>query len=235
MKTFAALLFATIVSSTCMLAQLNFGGGPHLGLAFTSLKKPVGDAYGTGAIFGAHGEVDINKFITLRLSFDYTTVGADAAKLKTAVTQQFIQEIEKLVGVPLDDQAKAAITSSITSVSGGRASAPAIGVSGLGKLPTGTTVTPYGIVGFGINFLSNSDLTIESTGLTVNGGQVLNPGTNTKKLDSETKFGMNFGAGAEMKLNKLVKLYLELRYNIIFTEGGSSSIFPVVVGATFGI
>jgi hypothetical protein len=49
---------------------------------------------------------------------------------------------------------------------------------------------------------------------------------------SETKFGLNFGAGAEFAVSAVV-LYLELKYAMVFTSPENSSHIPIVVGATF--
>jgi hypothetical protein len=45
----------------------------------------------------------------------------------------------------------------------------------------------------------------------------------------ETKFGMNFGAGVEFKLGSL-KMFVEGKYVMIFTEGEKTGIIPVTVG-----
>jgi hypothetical protein len=49
---------------------------------------------------------------------------------------------------------------------------------------------------------------------------------------SETKFGLNFGAGAEFALSSVV-LYFELKYVLVFTSPSNSSHLPIVLGATF--
>ncbi len=53
------------------------------------------------------------------------------------------------------------------------------------------------------------------------------------KGDSTTKFGMHFGAGTEYKINKNIGIFGEFKFIIIFTEGSSTSVFPLMFGANF--
>jgi hypothetical protein len=45
---------------------------------------------------------------------------------------------------------------------------------------------------------------------------------------------MNFGAGAEFKL-AVVRLFFEFKYVLVFTDGSSTGLIPLVVGASFGL
>jgi opacity protein-like surface antigen len=222
-------------------AQIAFGGGgAQFGIAFSSFTKPAGDLYGTGLVFGGHGDININKYIAVRLSFDYPTFGADGEKLKGVASDASVNAVQDFLGRGLSAQEVAEVKGTIKSADGGRVSAPAIFVTGLGKLPTGSMVTPYGLLGFGITFLSFGDINYESSGVSARDPQtgqltqVIPAGSQSVKIDSQTKFGIQFGAGSEFKLSKLVRLYFEAKYSLIFTDGGSSSYFPLVVGATFG-
>jgi hypothetical protein len=100
-------------------------------------------------------------------------------------------------------------------------------VDALGKIPIqGSPLTPYGVFGFGMNFLSASDGVIKYQG-------VEQPNLGIKG-DSSTKFGLNFGAGAEFAVSPMVKLFLEFKYLLVFTSGESTGLLPLMVGATFG-
>jgi hypothetical protein len=72
-----------------------------------------------------------------------------------------------------------------------------------------------------MNFLSVSD--IEVSDPTAGSGKV--------ETDSETEFGLNFGAGAEFRLAALT-IYLEVKYVMIFTEGSNTTHIPVMIGIT---
>ena len=229
-----ASLAMAFFAGNSMAQSLSFSGGPQVGIAFSSFKNPAGDLYGTGILFGGHGEVSINKYISVRLSFDYATFGSDKDKLKGFVQDEAVRTIEKLIGGPLTPQDVATVRGTISSADGGRVSPPSVFVAGLGRVPTGTMFTPYGLLGMGITFLSFADLSFQSSGVIVNGNQAIPAGTNSSKIDSETKFGIQFGGGSEFKLSKLVKLMFEAKYAMIFTSDGSSSYFPIVIGATFG-
>jgi opacity protein-like surface antigen len=109
-----------------------------------------------------------------------------------------------------------------SDISGGNVGMFGITASGLGKLPLQGGVTPYGILGFGLYISGTSDLVAKV------GGQ-----TYTSKFESTTKFGMHFGAGTEYKINKHIGIFGEFKFIIIFTEGSSTSVFPLMFGANF--
>lgn len=233
---FVGVLLVAVGSSS--IAQLSYGGGAQFAAAFSSFKP---DFYGTGLVFGAHGDLDFNKYLTLRLAFDYITFGADAGKLKTSAQDGAVAEAQSILGRQLTPAESNTVRTAITSVDGARSSAPSISVSALGKLPTGSIVTPYAIVGIGMTFLSFGDLNLtgDGVGVTVTDGQghnhpLIPAGTVSEKVDSQTKFGIQFGAGSELKLSKLIRLFLEVRYNLVFTNDSNSSYFPIMVGVTFG-
>ena len=48
----------------------------------------------------------------------------------------------------------------------------------------------------------------------------------------ETKFGLNFGAGAEFKFGQF-KAFIEFKYVLIFTKDESTGHMPITIG--FGI
>jgi opacity protein-like surface antigen len=107
-----------------------------------------------------------------------------------------------------------------SDISGGNVSIISFGLEGLGKLPLkGSPVTPYGLFGLGLNISSTSDLMYK--------------GQTALTSESKTNFGIDFGVGAEFKIAKTVSLFGEFKFLLIFTEGSSTSIFPLTVGATF--
>jgi len=210
----AVLLIACVGS-----AQIKFGAGPQLGVSFASAPKPLDKVYGFGFGFGAHGDVMFNKYFTARLSFDYHMFSADESELSNFIRNNFTDQN----GQPLQNVA----------VTGGGASIIGIMASGIGKLPLGGSVTPYATVGIGYGSLSTSDLKVTFGG-----------GGGTIPVDTESGFSLAFGAGSEFAISKVVSLYGEVKYVLIFTSeetdpqtgqksGGSSSHLPITFGATF--
>lgn len=239
-KHWAILVAALGLISSFANAQIAFDGGAQFGIAFSSFAKPAGDLYGTGLVFGGHGDMSINKYLSVRLSFDYATFSADGDKLKGVAADASVNTVQEFLGATLNAQDNALVRGTVKSADGARVSAPSIFVTGIGKLPTGSMITPYALLGFGMTFLSFGDVNFNSTGVRVQNNQtgqtvqVIPAGNQSVKIDSQSKFGMQFGIGSEFKLSKPVKLYFEVKYNLIFTEGKSSSYFPLVVGASFG-
>jgi len=203
MKRVLALVFTLMVLINVNAKAVGLGVGGQLGFGLSSFAKPVGDLFGGGLAFGVHGDLNIIKYVSVRLSFDYGTYSSDKEKIK-----QFFNAPQG------------------TEISGLNAGVFGITVGGLGKVPTGSLVTPYGLLGLGIHILSIGD------------GKATVPGFPAQDikvgLDSQTKFGIHFGAGTEFALNKLV-LFFEFKYVLVFTEGSSSGLIPIMVGATYNI
>lgn len=209
----AVVIILLLLGSTNAQAQLSFGGGPHAGFSFSSFPKAVKDFYGIGIGFGAHGDLNIVKFVTVRLNFDYHIFASDK---------------DKLLPANLVDQFGNPIPKSDLSISGLNAKAFGITANGIGKLPTGSPFTPYAVVGFGIHILNISDGTL-----------TYKPATQSfpiqTGLGSETKFGLDFGAGSEFAIGPKLKLFMDVKYVIIFTSNESTGHIPLTVGATFAI
>ena len=188
---------------------LKFGAGPQVGLSFSSFPDVVKDYYGSGIGFGAHGDMEIMKYIAVRLNLDYHMFGFNSDK--------FAQQLAQANNVNAGD----------IKVDGGSAKIFGITLNGLGKIPTASPVTPYGLFGFGIHANSISDLSVSYRG---------QPQPQlTRKFEGETKFGINFGAGAEFKVSKLVTLFFDIKYVIIFTSDNSTKHVPLTLGASFRI
>lgn len=195
------LAFALLFAASLTRSEVKFGGGGHAGFGFSSFPQGVSDYYGTGFLFGAHGDLTIMKYVGARLNLDYSVYASNKDKIIQALAP-----------------------GTQATLSGLNANAFSITMNGLGKIPTGSALTPYGLFGFGIHILSISDGKAEVQGQTYE----IKTG-----LDSQTKFGLNFGAGTEFALSA-VKLFFEFKYVLIFTEGSSTGLIPLVFGVTFG-
>ena len=185
-------------------AEISFGAGPHAGVSFSSLPDPSGKYFGTGFLFGAHGDVNIAPFLTTRLSLDYSIFSSDKEKIKNDLAAQF--------GGVASDYTAEGLNVSMFSVY----------VDGKGKIQTGSSITPYGLFGLGLNFVSVSE---SKAVRTADGASLTNPST------SSTDFGLNFGAGTEFSAGSVI-LYIEFKYALILSSP-SGSHFPIVLGATF--
>jgi opacity protein-like surface antigen len=138
---------------------------------------------------------------------DYNVFSSNKSKLKDLIAQQNPQ-----------------VQASSIDISGLNISIFGITLNGIGKLPTGSAFTPYGILGFGIHILGISDGTASANGQST----PISTG-----VANQTKFGLNFGAGSEFALG-ITKLFFEVKYVLIFTEGNSTGHVPILVGVSFG-
>lgn len=196
------LACALLLTAGTSFGQMKFGVGPHVGISFSSFPKPTDQIYGIGFNFGAQGELELMKNIGIRLGLDYGTFSSDKTKFGYTNGGQ---------AIPSSD------------ISGLGVGIFGLSVSGVGKLPLKGGITPYGLVGFGLNFISVSDLVVK-----VNGQDFT-----TIKGDSNTKFGIHFGVGTEYRVAKNIGIFGEFKFNLIFTEGSSTSTFPLMFGANF--
>lgn len=204
MKHIAIALLLVAVMGGTSNAQLSFGGGAHGGLAFASFPQPLNEYYGVGFGGGANADLNIVRFLTLRMNLDYHSFPSDKAKLKNLFT----------VTDPNGNPAEFTVEGANRSIIG-------ITLNAIGKIPTGSPVTPYGLLGFGMHIGSASDLKIVTSGQTF-----------TETFESATKFGLNFGLGSEFKVGA-AKLSAEVKYVLIFTENQNTAYIPVTLGVTF--
>ncbi len=199
-------------------AQFSVGGGVQGGLALSSFPDPVKDYYGLGFGGGAHLDLNVLRYLTIRLRGDYDVFSSDKSKFAAAIAKEFTVH-----GVAADPAQ--------TTFDGLNTSDIGITLSGIGKLPTKSIVTPYALLGIGVHILNASNQTISYTGL----GDITQSLVDLNIVEqptSTTKFGMNFGAGAEFALGTF-KLFIEFQYVIIFTPDKSTSYMPITIG--FGI
>jgi opacity protein-like surface antigen len=128
--------------------------------------------------------------------------------------------------MPLDDQKLLedfGILPSGLNVSGGSANVITAGLDFKANLaPMTANVSPYFVVGGGLFRLSASDARIsyQGTSATVQG-------------NSETAFGIGFGAGFDFRLNNRLALFLEGKYSIGFTDVDNTQYFPIKIGLAF--
>ena len=204
-----AALCIVIVAASGNAQKVSFGAGVKGGLTISAFQDLIKDFYGIGYTFGGHFDVNIVPAFGLRLGVDYYSFGADTDKLKPFVAAE--------AGVPV---------SSIESLSGGAINIFAVTVNGLGKIPTKSSVVPYGLFGVGIHNISLSDISGSA------GGQSGSLSADDIGFKEGTKFGLNFGVGTEFHLKKIV-LFIQAGYTLVFTEDESNGGIPIVVGVSF--
>jgi len=200
-KALVVLLAVGCLAATAH-AQVKFGAGPHLGFAFSSFPKPADQYYGFGFGFGAQGEVEFIKYVSMRLNFDYLVFSADKAKFGYTGGGQ---------PIPTSD------------ISGGNAKSVSITVTGLGKIPTASSFTPYGMFGFGLYIGSVSDISV-----TYQGKEYPFP-----TGDSKTNFGIHFGVRSEFKVSHAISVFGDFKFVLVFSEGSSTSVFPFTFGMNY--
>ena len=189
-------------------SQVSLTAGVGGGMSISSFPKPANDFYGIGYGGGAHVDMNVAPFLTFQLSGDYYTFPADKAKLKGLypVTDQF--------GNPTDN----------FSVSGGTFSIVGVMFNAVGKILTGSAVTPYGLIGAGVQIGSQTDVTVSSGGQTI---------FVDKAGSSDTRGGLDFGAGSMFSLGRAVTLSVDVRYVIVLLPGSNMVHIPVSLGLTF--
>ena len=184
--------------------------GLHGGPAISAFEDLISDFYTIGFGGGAHVDVNVAPFFTLRLNGEYFTFSSDKEKLKAAIAPQF--------GLQPSD---------ISDAGGGAINVVIVTLNALGKIPTKSAVTPYGLFGFGIHSISLSDLT---------GSVMGQSGTITADdigFKEGTKFGLDFGFGLEFQASKTANISVEFKYVLVFTENNSNGAMPITLGASF--
>jgi len=209
----AAAVILTIVFFAAMgrAQNVKFSVGPQAGIAIEAFESPWSDYFGAGFGGGAHADVDIIKFFSVRLSVDYYTFASDKDKLKTLIADYY--------GI---------LPSDISSLSGGNVGAFNVSMQAIGKIPTPSSVTPYALFGIGIHSLTLSDL--NGTSPTYGSGTITSDQVN---FDGGTKFGLDFGFGIEYAASRQVSLMAEFRYVLVFTKIQNNGAMPITIGANF--
>lgn len=205
MKRILAVVAVVLLMAGTASAQFSFGGGGHLGISLAAFPEGLKDYYGMGFGGGLHADGNLAKFLTVRFNVDYHTFGFDDKK--------FEEEVARANGVNATD----------LEFTGWRANIIGLTLNGIGKIPTRSMVTPYGLVGLGMHLMSMSDPKMTYQ------GQDVSPNLGLAKGESQTKFGLNFGAGAEFSFGK-AKITFEVKYVMIFTEGKNTNHIPITIG-----
>ena len=85
--------------------------------------------------------------------------------------------------------------------------------------------------GGGIYHFNSYD--VSGPGLLTDRGLRLGYGKGTSSSESETKFGLNGGAGITFGRGN-TRFFVEARYHSVFTEGENANFVPIAVGVQFG-
>ena len=208
MKRFLGVLLILALATSGSKAQVRWGFGAQGGVSISSFEKDIKDYYGLGFGGGVHVDAELNKYFTGRFQFDYHMFSSDKDKLSGQIAQNS--------GVPASD----------VKVEGWNVSIMGIYLNALGKLPTGSAFVPYALAGVGMNIVGQSDPKVTYQGQDVT-SQVFS------KPESKTKFGIDFGAGADYAVSKNVCIGLEFRYVLIFTENNSNAHMPISLIFTY--
>lgn len=178
-------------------AEMSFGGGAHSGLAFS--KPDQYSLYGLGFGGGAHGDLNIIPALALRLNFDYHSFPLDKSALRVAGN------------IP-----------NTIDIQGGNISSIGITVNALGKIQTGSSVKPYGLLGFGLQLMNTGDVRYSANGRSVD-----------YTYDGTTNFGLNFGVGVEFAVGYRTKLFFDAKYVLIFASPATKGYIPLTFGVSF--
>lgn len=206
MKHTICMAFALVALAASSRAEIRFGGGVQGGLAISAFGSSS-KFYGLGFGGGAHGDLRIIDELTVRINVDYNAFPSDKDKVHDlfVVTDPF--------GRPVPFE-----------VSGGNRTIVTIELNGIGKIPTHSAVTPYGILGFGLNIGSVSDIKVAARGETI---------STVPTPSADTRFGLNFGAGSEFNVSRWSRLFFDVKYVLIFTGDGTVAYVPFTVGWSF--
>jgi len=206
----AIVAFILLTNMVNAQQRVTFGAGAQAGIAIEAFQASIKDYYSIGYGGGGHFDVNFMPALTTRMNIEYYSFASDKDKLK--------QQLAPLYGVQPGD---------ITGLSGGTIGVFIVSLNAIGRVPTGTNVSPYGLFGLGIHSISLSDLSGSAFGQT---------GTLTAEdlgVKTGTKFGLNFGVGVDMRVARGVNLNLEFKYVLVFTEDETNAAMPIMVGVTF--
>lgn len=222
--------------------SVTYALGANAGIAVSALESDLSDYYGLGYGGGVHFDINIFQFLTTRMNVEYYFFPSDKSKFP------------QLVAFGLAEQAgysdfyaptvAGKLEPYISDISGATVSFFNVNFDVIGKLVTEASITPYGLFGIGIHSYSISDLTLN--GPTVDlavqgpardnkGNVIISPLTASASelnINTGTRFGMNFGVGAEFDITHSYTLDIECKYVLIFTENNSNGAIPIMVGLT---
>jgi opacity protein-like surface antigen len=180
----------------------------------------AGDAFKMGFGGGIGAEYFVIDNLSVGGSFQYNTFKfkeSDEEKALIEEAKAMIAELEQEIADETDPVLKAyleallaAAKEELTALEGemeGSVKLMPFGVYGKYYIPMEGKLAPYFMGGVGAYRFSNGD--------------------------SETKMGINFGAGGKYSINEKVGILVEGAYHIIFTEEESTKYFDVKAGVIF--
>jgi opacity protein-like surface antigen len=222
MKRLFILVVCVLAAAVNASAQLKFGGGIHVGgaqnnylLRYDLTEKYVAkrtfdvDAYGVGFTVGAHGTMDILKWLEARLGFDYARFSAN--------TDKITQEMEKVFR-----EAGVNVQPGELSSEGATLSTIDLSVAAVGKIPAGSFIVPYGVAGVSFSFDSSIDTKLK-----------IRNNSEDLSIAKDNSLGLTWGLGVEFLVGKL-GLFLEFTDIMNYMNAKSAEHWRFVVGATFG-
>ncbi len=218
MKQIGFLLLLLCISAQLTQAQMTFGGGAHVGIAawgydyqftFDPQQQNL-SLFGTGVIFGAHADMNVNKYFTTRLEIDYSKFSSDKEVLKDVVFRGLV------AANPGQN-----VNRTLIDVEGNDASVFAVTVNAIGKYPFGS-FAPYVMVGLGMHSSSFNDVRVTYS------NTFFPNTTNAIKANGKSSFCFNSGLGLEYRFS-FMKLFLEMYYAF----ASESKYLPILVGVSF--
>jgi hypothetical protein len=210
MKQLLMCLVCGIVLSQSVQGGMKFGGGICGGAAIQPLtvigdlpklgynvKRPVqAELYRGGFGFGANGYLNITKWLSTRVGFEYMSFSASTSKLVDDMSNAF-------------REAGVTVQPSELGATGGSLSVIDLRLVAIGKLPTGTLFTPYASFGPVIAHASSIDFNLK-----------LAQYNESFTIDGQWSPGITYGIGTEISLGR-VSLFVEVN-DIIAWSGGNS-------------
>jgi opacity protein-like surface antigen len=210
--TLVALLWIAGVSAAAPLGSAvpKVGFGVHGDFTLANLPGPViagsaplEDAYGLGVGGGVHLDVGLPG-LSLRLSGDYLTYSLDEGKFRDSYAGVFGGAANQI------------------SIDGGKLSIKTVSANAKAAVVPLPVVKPYVTGGVGLAWLSTDETRTSIAGVA---------GRTFPAATQNGKTSFNVGAGADLDLG--LKLFVEVRYVWIATEGQTSTYVPVTLGVTF--
>jgi len=209
MKRLILTVAMMLVLTSMMLAQsVHFGAQANFTVSNIPPPDIAGgsqlkDAYGLGIGGGAHLDVNLVAF-SFRFSADYIHFAVDEEKFREVYRPLFGNAVNQI------------------NIDGGALGIYSLSANGkLNILPI-PVLTPYITGGIGLAWLNRDEAKTSIAGT---------PGATVPASSSSGKTMVNIGAGADFSLG--VKLFAEVKYCVIFTEGTNSTYVPITVGITF--
>ncbi len=204
-RILCCLVFCLFFTTVQAQTEESVGYGFQIAGARINLPESVRSFYNSpGFGFGAHLDVPLSPLVSISIAGDYGSFILNADEYRRSLSSFFSQAV----------------------VSGGRLSIFSL-VCAAKYRPYESSVVPYLVSGLGLASLSASDVTVLA-------GPPSDPRSSRAKkanIPTGTKGILSFGGGLEIVIPWAV--FVEVKYQLVFTEGESSSFVPVSLGITF--